>query len=262
MFTTTTSRPSIDNPDSRPLLRFLAIALPVGAFLLALSTLVEPGEPFIFAAVLLALAVPALVLTHRETGRTGVRTLLHDTIRVPRPLWWLVPAGFLLPSVTWLAASTLGGARPLTPSLLTSYVLDLVLIALLINIWEELAWTGFVQRRATARWGPLTGSLFTALAFTAIHVPLAFDGATDGVQVAYNLVLVLCAAVGLRLLIAKFDAWSGRSLLVIGILHSSFNATQSVVDPTYDWVRVGTLVTLGVAFVAFARRPRDTRAAR
>ena len=97
------------------------------------------------------------------------------------------------------------------------------------------------------------------MAFAAIHVPLAFDGANGAGEVLYNLFLVLCAAVGVRLLIAKFDLWSGRSLLTIGILHSSFNASQSVVEPAYDWLRLATTVALGVVFVASAKRAHDGR---
>ncbi len=48
---------------------------------------------------------------------------------------------------------------------------------IIINIGEEIAWTGFVQRRAMARWGLLGGSLVTALLFAGIHLPLAFGDA-------------------------------------------------------------------------------------
>ena len=53
-------------PDLRTLLVFAAVAVGVGGTLFALSTLVEPGEPFLLAGVYLGLAVPALVLTRHE----------------------------------------------------------------------------------------------------------------------------------------------------------------------------------------------------
>ncbi|WP_431473680.1 hypothetical protein [Ornithinimicrobium sp. W1665] len=61
---------------------------------------------------------------------------------------------------------------------------------------------------------------------------------------------------GLRLLIARLDAWSGRSLLTIGLLHASFNTTGALIDPAYDWIRLGLTVLLGVAAVAVPARVR------
>jgi len=47
-----------DRPDLRPLVLFAVVALGVGGPLLALSTRIEPGAPFILAAVLAGLAYP------------------------------------------------------------------------------------------------------------------------------------------------------------------------------------------------------------
>jgi len=173
----TRTQGSSDRPDHGPLLLFAAVALGVGGLLLTMSTLIAPGAPFILAAVLGGLALPALVLTHREAGASGVRALLRDCVRMPSSSWWLPTAGFGLPVLAWTTAAGLGGAQPLTWSLLGYFVGDLLVGAIVINIWEEMAWTGFMQRRAMVRWGATGGSLLTAVFFTGIHVPLAFDGA-------------------------------------------------------------------------------------
>ena len=80
-------------------------------------------------------------------------------------------------------------------------------------------------------------------------------------QVASNILLLTGVAVGLRVLIAHVDTWSGRSLLTIGVLHSSFNATENVLDPAYDWVRMFLVVAAAVGVVA-AARPRSESAVR
>lgn len=241
-----------DSPALRPLLHFAAAALTIGGSLLALSTVMDPDAPFILAAMLLGLLAPALTITYRETGRDGVQGLLRDAVRVPRRWWWLPVAGCALPVVSWAVAVPLGGAQSFTWSLTTSYVLDLLVGALVINIWEELTWTGFFQRRAAARWRPLTGSLVTAFFFTGIHLPLAFDDAHSVADVAGGALLIAGTAVGLRLLIARLDGWADRSLLTLGLLHSSFNATEAVLIPTYDWVRIVVTVAAGIAAVALA----------
>ncbi len=234
---------------------FVAVALGVGWPLMALSTLIQPDAPFIFAAVLFALALPALVLTHRQAGRAGVRALLRDCVRLPSRWWWLLLAAFGLPTVTWAIGAALGGAQPLTWSRLASYTADLIIGALIINIWEEMAWTGFFQRRAASRWGVVGGSLITAVFFAGLHIPLAFGGAHSASDVVTNLLYLVGVAVGVRLLIAGVDGWSGRSLLVVGLLHSSFNATETLLEPGFFWVRIVVTVALGIGVVAFGRQP-------
>jgi len=79
--------------------------------------------------MLLGLALPTLVLTHREAVGAGVRSLLRDCMRLPRSWWWLPLAGFGLPIVTWTTGAALGGAQPLTWDLAAFYVFDLLVNA-------------------------------------------------------------------------------------------------------------------------------------
>ncbi|HEY5979496.1 MAG TPA: CPBP family intramembrane glutamic endopeptidase [Microlunatus sp.] len=239
----------------QPLRIFLIAALGVGWPLLALSTLIQPDAPFILAAVLLGLALPALVLTHRENGRAGVRALLRDCVRPPTRWWWLLLAAFGLPAVTWTLGAALGGAQPFTWGLVAFYTADLIIGALIINIWEEMAWTGFFQRRAASRRGVIGGSLITAVFFAGLHLPLTLGGTHSASQAATSLLYLVGVAVGVRLLIARIDGWSGQSLLVVGLLHSSFNATENLLQPDFFWVRIAVTIALGIAAAAFGRQP-------
>lgn len=240
-----------DNPQLRPMMTFAAIALVVGWALLGPMVWFDlPSAPFVIAATLLALIVPALVLTGRESGRAGVRALLRDAVRLPRPLWWAPVAALAVPVLTWGVAAGIGGAEPLTADLLTSVFLGFLSSLLVINIWEEMAWTGFFQRRAAGRWGVVGGALVTSLFFTALHTPLAFDGVNGLREVATNVALIAGVATGVRLLIARVDVWSGRSLLTVGILHSSFNASESLLHPDYDLLRIVVTIAIGVGVLA------------
>ena len=238
------------SPSVRSLMTFAAAALGVGGTLLAVSTRVEPDAPFVLAAVLLGLALPALVLTHREAGGSGVRALLRNCIRIPRQWWWLPLAGSGLPVLTWTFGAALGGAQPPTWGLVAFYLADLVIGVLIINVWEEMAWTGYFQRRAVSRWGMVGGSLVTSIFFTGIHIPLAVHGAGSLPEAAGNIALLAAVAVGMRLVIAHIDRWTG-SLLVIGLFHSSFNATEAVLRGSHDWVRLAVVMCLAVLLVAF-----------
>ena len=264
-FPSTTRRPhraphqaaAADNPELRPMVVFATTAIAMGWALLGPMVWFDlPSAPFVLAATLLALIVPAIVLTARETGRAGVRALLRDAVRLPRPLWWAPVAAFTVPGLTWAVASGLGGAKPLTTDLLTDVFVAFLSSLLVINLWEEMAWTGFAQRRAMARWGLVRGSLVIAVLFAAIHLPLAFDGAETAGDVAAGIGILIGTGVGLRLLIAGLHSWSGRSLLAVAILHASFNVTGDLVDPSTDWVRYVVTVLLGLAAISvMTRRP-------
>jgi hypothetical protein len=93
----------------------------------------------VLPTVLCALLIPALLITRREAGGTEVRALLRDAVRLPRPLWWLLAAVTVIPAVTWLAAAALGGAQPLNSAPVVGYLVDLMVGAVLVNIWEETA---------------------------------------------------------------------------------------------------------------------------
>jgi membrane protease YdiL (CAAX protease family) len=127
-----------------------------------------PVEPFALAITLLVLLPAAIVHTRRESGGAGVRALLRDALRRPRPLWWGLFAVAALPVATWAAAAGFGGAHAPRTALLGGYAVQLLVTAILVNIWEETAWTGFVQRRLMARWGLARGSVVTAGMFAGI----------------------------------------------------------------------------------------------
>ena len=233
------SSPRPDNPALRPLVAVAAVALPVGwALLSAYQILNMPSEIFVIGTLAIGLILPVVILTARESGRAGVWTLLRDAVRIPRPVWWVPLSVLALPSLVWTAAAAVGGAQPLSSTLLVDVAVQLVTGAVIINIWEEVVWTGFVQRRAMSRWGSMVGSVVTAVLFAAIHLPLAFDGARTAGDVATGVGILLGAGIGLRLLIARIDSWSGRSLLTVGLLHASFNTSASLIEPAYDWVRI------------------------
>jgi membrane protease YdiL (CAAX protease family) len=246
---------SVDTAARRPLFVFLAIATAVSWLVLSIPVaLALAAEPFVLVVVLAGLLAPALLLTFRDSGRAGLSTLFRDARRLPRPLWWGPVAALAIPCLTWNVASLLGGAAPLTVDRLTRFVVAVVVGLLVINLWEELAWTGFFQRRAISAWGPVRGTLVTAAGFAAVHLPLAFAGADGPGDVLLGVAVLVGTAVGVRFLITGLDAWSGRSLLTIGLLHASFNATYDLVDPAYDWVRLVLTVVLGLVSLVLVTR--------
>jgi membrane protease YdiL (CAAX protease family) len=245
---TKTAAAATDNPSLRPLLRFAAIAVPAGWVLLSIPLLTGlPDEPFILSTLVLGLVVPTVLMTYGESGRIGVRALLRDTIRVPRPLIWLPVAATALPIGVWSAATAAGGAPPISAAFLAGWAATLMSSFIIVNLAEEMAWTGFVQRRAMARWGIVRGSVVTAILFAGVHLPLAFAHSTTAGDVAEGVAVLFATGISLRLIVACVDRWSGRSLLTIGLLHASFNSTG---DLGSTWTRLA--ITAAFALVAVA----------
>jgi membrane protease YdiL (CAAX protease family) len=249
-------------PSLRPVRTFALVALPLGWAILSVPLLLGlPVDPFVLPTVLLALLVPAVLITRREAGGAGVRALLRDAVRLPRPAWWGLAAVTVIPAMTWIAAATLGAALPFSTDLVVTYLVDLVVAAMLVNIWEETVWTGFAQRRLAARWGAVRGSAATAALFAGIHLPLAFQGRITATTVLLGVAVLFATAIGLRLIIAFADGWSAGSLLTIGLLHASFNGAADLIDAGHDWVRLTVTVAIGLTLAVFAgwrRRSRPT----
>ena len=241
--------------DTRALVPFVAVALPVGWVLLSIPLVADlPVEPFVLATLLFGLVAPALVLTRRDPGTT-IHALLRDCWRVPRPLV-LLPALLTIPVTTWAVPGPNGS--DVDGGVMTGLTVNIVSSVLIVNLWEEMAWAGFVQRRAALRWGVVGGAVATAALFAGIHLPLAFYGAAGASDVLVNVAAMVTAGIGMRFLIAAFDHWGGGSILVLAVLHASFNATGDLLHDDYDWVRYVVTLGLGVAAITIPsvrRRP-------
>jgi membrane protease YdiL (CAAX protease family) len=252
--------PTGDSPDLRPLVTFVATALPVGWVLLSIPLFVDlPLAPFVLGTLYLGLVLPTVLVTRRDPG-ASMRQLLRDTLRLPQPAWLLVPAGLVIPAATYAVGTLLGRSIELDSRFVVNLALANVLSSILIvNLWEEMAWAGFVQRRLVARWGFPAGAVATALLFTSIHLPLSLYSA-DGVgDVAYNIGVMVASGIGMRLLIGAFDTWGHRSILALGIIHATFNASSQLVDSGSDWIRY--LVTLSSGLLAWTLWYLTTRRA-
>ncbi len=166
-----------------------------------------------------------------------------------------------LPALTVLIAAANGTFHPPADGLgpaLGIYLLNTVIIgALLGNIWEELAWTGVVQHRLMDRHGPAAAALLTAIPFALIQLPFAFAergfAGTPWTDVAISWAVLFLFAPFFRLLMGIAYLGTGFSLLIVGLLHASFNASASAKLDVFDgdWQQIAALIILlGVAAAA------------
>jgi membrane protease YdiL (CAAX protease family) len=181
--------------------------------------------------VVLSLFPAALFATWAASGGVGVRSLLR------RAFYWRVNPGWWLTVLLGLPVLTVGLALLMgdqlrsvdVPSFLASQLMLLLVNFIVINLWEEVAWTGLFQTRLEERHNWLIAALLTAIPFAAIHLPLQFFlGApvtVASLAAAFGLYLLLGLLV--RPMLAVFRRGTGDSLLLVGLLHSVFNRTNN-----------------------------------
>jgi membrane protease YdiL (CAAX protease family) len=244
-------------PDA-PTKPFLAVALGVGLGILTFPAVAGISmAPFLLGLVFLALLVPALVLTRRYEGRQAMRHLLRRVL-IWRfsPMRWAIIV-FAMPLLT-IAVAAISGTLSMPEdgwsSEITSYLMGTLIIgALILNLWEETAWGGFLQTRLMAKQGLLRAAVMTAVPFAAIHIPLSFEGDWTWSTAGLGVATVFLAAPFYRYLLGMHLLDTGGSILAIGIQHASWNEAQKIDGVHGDWqvlVAVGLLTLL----VALGRR--------
>jgi membrane protease YdiL (CAAX protease family) len=243
--------------DAPPRLRHPVTAFAVGAILptwavqFLFLALHWPLFPALVLEIVFLLTAATLV-TARIEGRAGVRRLYAGVLR------WRIGAGrfavalLAFPGLTLLIAAASGSLRRpaggVAGEILGYLFLTLIFGALLGNVWEELAWAGFAQRRLMERHGLVTGSLLTAVPFALIHLPLAFEehglDGTGGRELAITWAVLIVSAPLVRYLYGATLLDTGGSVLAVAVLHASFNGAQQLGAVHGQWQVFAALAVL------------------
>jgi membrane protease YdiL (CAAX protease family) len=264
---------------THPLAVFLAIAYSVSAAIFAIPLLSNAGigvidldlpgvAPFVLLdAVMLAGA--AFVTTALAEGRSGVRDfrrrVFHFQVRPKR----YVTAVLLLPVAALGAAIVVGGVAVLTAIVGSSAMITITIVVgaplafVLVNWWEEAAWTGFALERLQPRLGPIGASVVTTWLQALVHVPLVFiaGGVTDGrvppEQVPFYLVALFVLPIPVRITLTWLYKRADRSIPVVGLYHAGLGiatgtALIPVVAPDVNplWVYAGFAAVAAAIVVA------------
>lgn len=245
-----------------PLLTFVVIAL--GLTWLVQLAFLSLGWP-LFPALVIEIATllaTATWVTHRIEGRAGVRRLYATTLRWRFGARWYAVALLLVPLTTIAVAAVSGTlTRPAdgwATELFRYLFLALVFGAMQGNLWEELAWTGFLQDRLTSEHGLARGALRTALPVALIHLPLAFEEhgltGTSARDLAVTWGFLLVITPFFRYLVGLVHCRTGRSILAVALLHGSVNASGSLSLAPSGWEYAVALVALTPVVLCARRR--------
>jgi membrane protease YdiL (CAAX protease family) len=187
-----------------------------------------PVQPFTVASTWVGLLLPAVAITWLAQGRDAVRALLSRLSLVKQPLRWyalclvVVPLTSLAIVTAMVGPPTESSVSDLVRAGLVAFGVHALLHLVMNNLWEELAWTGFVQAQLQARHSPLLAALATAPLFALQHSPLVFgDNSVAGGAV------VMLALVGLAVPFRMVMGWVFNrtgSLFLVGLAHACGNA--------------------------------------
>jgi hypothetical protein len=224
-----------------PLAVFLAIAYTASAVNFSIPLLANTGlgildldlpgtAPFVLLAAL-SLAGAAFITSALAEGRDGVRRFRRRVFHFRVKPGSYAVALVLLPGTALVAASMIAGIDPIMkliagPAILVGVVLGAVLAFLLVNWWEEAAWTGFALDRLQAGMGPISASVVTTWLQALVHVPLVFvaGGVTDGRvpadQIPFYLVALFVLPIPVRIVLTWLYNSTGRSVPIVGIYHA------------------------------------------
>ena len=117
---------------------------------------------------------------------------------------WLVVGGAVgLPVIALLLGLIFGGSLHTADlgQVLIRQLGSIVLAVVVINLWEETVWAGFLQTRLEARFNFVVAVGLTALPFAGVHVPLLLlDDQVSALPVLIGIAGLLILGIVVRLL--------------------------------------------------------------
>jgi uncharacterized protein len=251
----------------RPLTAFALIVFPVGWAVLAVPALAFhgvipggglPGELFPLALTVLVMLPAAVWVVSVVDGRDGVRALFARTFRWRFPIGWWAAVLLAVPVTSVAVGAALGRtvdtgnlAAVLSDGLLMGFLVPLVLV----NLWEETVWAGFVQTRLEERHGLLLGALLTSVAFAGIHLPMLFNAELSASTLLPALGFLVVAAVVFRLTAGVVMRGAAGSVLAVAVLHAAWNASSgedSIVDDLLSGGQPVAVAVLALVLVTAA----------
>jgi membrane protease YdiL (CAAX protease family) len=208
-----------------------------------------PYWPFLAAIIVLAFS----------EGKAGLKELFSQMThwRVGW-LWYLIAPGIIIAfNAGAVGLNLLLGAQisPSYESISGDILLEGVLVALLLGMWEEPGWTGYALPRLRAGRSLLLASLILAVFRTLWHLPLFLGGNIPWSDIVLNFAAQI------------FFSWlyyrTHRSLLIAMLLHYSsnffgetglFSLFEGGDYTQFAWLKAGLACLIAIGLIIFDRQ--------
>ncbi|HWZ17977.1 MAG TPA: CPBP family intramembrane glutamic endopeptidase [Ktedonobacteraceae bacterium] len=259
--TATTSLPAVSSPLKRlimrhPLIAFFVIAF-AGTWIAFLPLVlgqnglglfpytipeIGPWPPsYLFAALgaLLGPTLASFTVTAITTGKAGMQHLLRRYVIWRVGLRWYLLVLVGVPVFQLVCASVFLGIAPLTaliqqwPLYFTTFLPNVLIITVAVQIWEEGGWSGYAVPNLQKRFGAVRTALILGPLWALWHLPAffvpgqIFDQKVGAITMIVQMVLMIIVAILTRIfMIWVFNNTKGSILIAI-LLHASLDASNS-----------------------------------
>ena len=204
--------------------------------------LVPLGEWFAIPGSILGPTLAAFTVTASTAGKAGVWQLLRRYVLWRVGLRWYLLVIVGVPLIQLACSSVFLGTAPLTafiqqwPLFFTTYLPNILILAVAVQIWEEGGWSGFAVPSLQQRFGAWRMTLILGPLWGLFHLPAffipgqIFDQKVGAMAMVVQMGLLIILAVLTRIIMTwVFNNTKGSILLAI-LLHSALDASNSAND--------------------------------
>jgi uncharacterized protein len=199
---------------------------------------------YLFAALgaLLGPTLASFTVTAITTGKAGVQQLLRRYALWRVGLRWYLLVLVGVPLFQLVCSSVFLGIAPLTaliqqwPLYFTTFLPNLLIIVVAVQIWEEGGWSGYAVPNLQKRFGALRATFILGPLWALWHLPAffvpgqIFDQKVDALTMVVQMVLLIIVAILTRIMMTWVFNNTKGSILIAILLHSSLDASNSGSD--------------------------------
>jgi CAAX protease family protein len=181
----------------------------------------------------------SFTVTSITAGKAGVKQLLRRYALWRVGLLWYLLVLVGVPLFQLVCASFFLGIAPLTaliqqwPLYFTTFLPNLLIIVVAVQIWEEGGWSGYAVPNLQKRFGAVRTALILGPLWALWHLPVffvpgqIFDQKVGAITMIVQMVLMIIVAILTRIFMTWVFNNTKGSILIAILLHASLDASNS-----------------------------------
>ena len=198
-----------------------------------------PAYWFAMLGAILGPTLASFTVTGITTGKTGTQQLLRRYILWRVSLRWYLLVLLGVPLIQLAFSSILLGIAPLNaflhdwPLYFTTFLPNILIIAVAVQIWEEGGWSGYAVPNLEKRFGALRAALILGPLWALWHLPLffvpgqIFEQKVGLITIIVQMVITMIVGILLRIIMNWVFNNTKGSILIAILFHASLDASNT-----------------------------------
>jgi uncharacterized protein len=204
--------------------------------------LVPLAEWFAIPASILGPTLASFTVTAVIAGKAGLRQLLRRYVLWRVGIRWYLLVLVGVPLIQLVSSCVFLGIAPLTafiqlwPLYFTTFLPNVLIIVLAVQLWEEGGWSGFAVPNLQQRFGAWRTCLVLGPLWAVFHLPFffvpgqIFDQKVGAITMVLQMGLLIILAVLTRIIMTWVFNNTKGSILIAILLHAALDASNSGSD--------------------------------